>query len=106
MWKIKRLWKNNNDKREIKEIEYDKINREEYIIIDVRSRKEYLEQHLPGAINISLFNIKSEIKKIDQDNKKILLCCQSGIRSKRAASILEDMGYKEIYNLKGGIENI
>ena len=43
---------------------------------------------------------------IDNINSKILVYCQMGRRSEEAVVILEDMGYKQVYNLKGGLENI
>lgn len=107
MWKYLNMWKkdkNKKTKREIKEITYEEI-RNDYIIIDVRSRKEYKEGHINGAINIPLSNIKDEINKFEK-TEKILLYCQSGLRSKKGAKMLESLGYKEIYNLTGGIENI
>ncbi len=104
MWKKFSLWKNNK-KRNIKEVSFDDINLKDYYIIDVRSKKEFEEGHLNGAINIPSFNIKRNINKIDT-NKKILVYCQSGERSKKALKILEDAGVKNVYNLKGGIENI
>lgn len=106
MWKLLKMWKSSKAiKREIKEINYEEIQDNDYIIIDVRSKNEYLEGHLDGAINIPLSVIKDEIYKIPKD-KKVLLYCQSGSRSKKAIKILEDLGYCEIYNLKGGLENI
>ena len=104
MWKKFSLWKNNK-KRNIKEVSFDDINLKDYYIIDVRSKKEFEEGHLNGAINIPSFNIKRNINKINT-NKKILVYCQSGERSKKALKILEDAGVKNVYNLKGGIENI
>ena len=105
MWKSFNLWKNHKKiKRDIKEISFDDINLNDYFIIDVRSKKEYQEGHLNGAINIPLFNIKTNIDKINT-NKKVLVYCQSGVRSKKALKILEDLGIKNVYNLKGGLEN-
>ena len=106
MWKIIDLLKKDQKiKRDIKEISFDDINLKEYFIIDVRSNKEYLERHLNGAINIPLFSIKKDINKLNR-NKDILVYCQSGSRSKKAVKILEDIGIKNVYNLKGGIEKI
>ena len=105
MWKSFNLWKNQKKiKRDIKEISFDDINLNDYFIIDVRSKKEYQEGHLDGAISIPLFNIKKNRDKINT-NKKILVYCQSGARSKKALKILEDLGIKNVYNLKGGLEN-
>ena len=76
-------------------------------LIDVRSKQEYEEGHLDGAINISLYNIEKEIEKVVKNkSSKVILYCSSGSRSKKAKKILEDLGYNEVYNLEGGIDKI
>lgn len=107
MIKYLRMWKNIRDlknKRNIKDVYISEIDKSEYFIIDVRGHKEYLEWHINGAINMPLSDIRRKISNIDKQ-EKILLYCQSGIRSVRAARILERLGYEKIYNLKGGLEN-
>ncbi|MGN1269606.1 MAG: rhodanese-like domain-containing protein [Clostridia bacterium] len=77
------------------------------VLLDVRSKQEYEEIHLPGAINISLYNLKGEaIKKLPDKNKIIVVYCASGSRSKQAQNILEQMNYQNVYNLKNGINAI
>lgn len=105
MWKTMKKCKKN--KRNIKEVNFTDINLKDFLVIDVRSRREFGETHLNGSINIPLSEIKRNIKKYVKDkNRKLLICCQSGIRSARAVEMLESIGYTEAYNLKGGIENI
>ena len=106
-----KMWKNMKSnkkfKRYIKEVNLKEIDLNEYLIIDVRSRREFKENHLNGAINIPLPEIKRNIEKYVKDkNKKILLCCEYGARSMTAAERLEDIGYTQVFNLKGGLENI
>ena len=102
MWKI-----NNNAKRQIKEVELSNINLNEYIIIDVRSKREFREGHLPGAINVPLSEISKNIENyINNKQNKILVCCEYGVRSQKAIAIIERLGYTKVYNLKGGLENI
>ena len=99
-----RMWKKTN---RYKDIKYENINLIEYKIIDVRSKNEYSENHLTGSVNIPLSDIKQKIEKIvPNKDRKILLYCQSGLRSKKAIRILEKLGYNNLYNLNGGIENI
>lgn len=101
---IKKLWKSY---RQITDVEFSNINLGQYIIIDVRSRREFSEEHIDSAINIPLPELKKNISKyVDSKNKNILVYCQRGSRSKRAAQILNDLGYANVFNLKGGIENI
>ena len=113
MIKFNKLWKSIkacNDKkykRDIKQVNLQEIDISEYIIIDVRSKREYRENHLKDAINIPLPDVKQNIENfVTNKNKKILIYCQSGIRSAKAVEIMENMGYTQVYNLKGGLENI
>ncbi len=74
-------------------------------IVDVRQEAEFLEKHLPSAVNIALPDLKSEISKIPRD-KSILLVCKSGKRSQRAAEILSDFGFENLFQLQGGMSEI
>ena len=106
-----RLWKNikinKKYKRYVREVGLNDINLKEYIIIDVRSKREFEEGHLNGAMNMPLAEIKKRIEYyVKNKQNKLLICCQYGVRSKKAVQLLNDMGYTNVYNLKGGLENI
>ena len=76
------------------------------IIVDVRSSQEYDEGHICRAINIPEYKINFKIDKFLQDKEKeIVVYCSSGIRSKDAYKKLKKIGYKNVYNLYGGIDN-
>lgn len=82
-------------------------NNQNVVLIDVRSRQEFNEGHLPNAINISVYDIAKEIvNKVTDKNYIIILYCQTEKRSVKAKRILEKMGYVNIYILKGGIDSI
>ena len=111
MINFNKMWKTNNAckkiKREIKEIEFKDIDYSKYIIIDIRGKREYKEGHLSGSINIPLFELKRNISKYVLNKEELILVyCQSGIRSKKAACTLKGLGYINVYNLKGGLDNI
>ena len=73
------------------------------LIIDVRSKQEYEEWHVDGAINIPVWNIKEQIKMVEGNiQRHIVLYCSSGIRSKKAKQILVNMGYQNVYNVIDG----
>lgn len=77
------------------------------VIIDVRSIQEYNEYHLNGAVCIPLYELQSKISNIIEDkNQMIILCCQSGVRSKKAMKILEKIGYSKLYEIEGGLDNL
>ena len=72
-------------------------------VIDVRSIQEYNEGHLEGAINIPIYDIK-KIKDIIKDrNSIIIVYCSNGIRSKKAAKILNDLCYLNVYSINKGV---
>lgn len=91
------------------EKEIDEENLEEFIktgvtIIDVRSKQEYDEGHIDGAILIPEYEIKERIEEIVKNKEeKILVYCSSGTRSKIAQEELIKKGYKNVYNLKDGV---
>ncbi len=78
-------------------------NLDGFFILDVRSSQEYSERHLPAAKNIELRALKDHLTEIPK-NQKILLVCKSGQRSQRAAEILQDFGYSQMFNLAGGMD--
>lgn len=69
--------------------------------IDVRRVQEHANGHAVRTINLPLDTISREIDKVDPD-KPTYVICQSGYRSSIATSILENAGFKEIYNVTGG----
>ena len=72
------------------------------IIIDVRTIDEYNREHIPNAVNIPL----DQIENITYDkNTKIIVHCQTGIRSEEAVKKLANLGYTSLYNLDGGLLN-
>ena len=74
------------------------------IIIDVRSSQEYKEGHIDGAISIPDYQIKKEIEKqIPNKDELIVVYCATGHRSQKVQQILENMGYKNVYNVYEGI---
>lgn len=77
------------------------------ILIDVRSKQEYQEGHLPRAINIPEYEIQRRVQKeIPNKNQLIVVYCQYGGRSKNTYIKMKKMGYSNIYNLYGGLESL
>ena len=96
------LFKKKN--KTITALEFKIINNEKITVIDVKNKNKILSEIIPNAIHISVLNssFKSTINKLDQ-TKKYVVYCRSGIRSARACQIMEKLGFKNIYNLKGGL---
>lgn len=69
-------------------------------LVDVRSPQEFYEGHYDGAINIPLYEIEERILDVVNDkNSIIVVYCSTGQRSRKAQSILNSMGYTEVYNM-------
>ena len=82
-----------------------KKDKKDIIIIDVRTPSEVkAEGKIPNSILIPLGNLGEGISKIQNyRDKKIIVYCRSGNRSASASRILTSLGFKNVYNLQGGI---
>lgn len=74
-------------------------------IVDVRKNSEFDAEHVEDAIHYPLDYINEHINDLKKDNK-YYLHCKSGYRSMIAASIMKKAGYKDLVDIKGGIEAI
>jgi len=76
-----------------------------YVILDVRTREEFDQGHIPGAILIPDTQIKAKAEELLADkNQLILIYCRSGRRSKLAAQMLAELGYTNIKEFGGIID--
>lgn len=76
------------------------------ILLDVRSKQEYEEGHLPNSTFLCLYDLEKQVaNKFPDKSLNIIVYCSSGNRSKQAQKILEGMGYENVYNLKGGLNS-
>jgi len=74
-----------------------------YTLLDVRQPREYEESRIPGATLIPLPQLSDRLQELDPENP-VLAYCAIGGRSRAAAQLLAGQGFKEVYNLKGGIK--
>jgi rhodanese-related sulfurtransferase len=74
------------------------------VLVDVRTPNEFNTSHINKAINIDFENQSfiSEIKKLDTF-KTYFIYCRSGNRSGQVIAIMKNNGFKNIYELRGGI---
>lgn len=74
------------------------------VVLDVRTKKEYREGHIPGSVLID-FNaddFEQQVAKLDK-RKTYLVHCAAGGRSARASKKLDQLGFQKLYNLEGGM---
>ena len=91
---------------------YEQITQEEakqimdttngYILLDTRTREEYDQSHIPGALLIPHTEIaeRAEAELPDKD-QVILVYCRSGNRSKQASAVLAELGYTNVKEFGG-----
>ena len=77
----------------------------EAVIVDVREKDEWDEEHVPDAIHMSRGTIEVDIEeKVPNTNAMIICHCGGGGRSALAAESLQKMGYKNVRSMAGGFK--
>lgn len=84
------------------------------IYLDVRTEAEFRAGHVPGAYNVPIFtfdpargmianqDFPAVVDKVFPKDARIIVGCKSGQRSAQAADVLTRMGYRNLFNLRGG----
>src|SRR6266516_1632801 len=96
-------------KKNIREISPEdaapKLKRGEVMIVDVREKDEWDEEHIEGATHLSRGTIELDIEEKVPDPKALIIChCGGGGRSALAAESLQTMGYQNVRSLAGGFK--
>jgi phage shock protein E len=77
-------------------VDLSEVHRSGAMLLDVRTKEEYLAGHIPGSVNIPLQQLESRLASIPK-NKAVITCCASGMRSGSAKSLLQAKGF-EVHN--------
>lgn len=74
------------------------------VLVDVRTPDEFVEGHIPNALNIDVTNsnFQENIDKIERD-QPVYIYCRSGGRSGQAMSTMQEMGFTNLIELENGI---
>lgn len=78
----------------------DKIDLTKSVLLDIRTKYEYENGFIPGAINIPVDSLRERISELDK-SKTYYVICQVGLRGYIGCRILSQNGY-DCYNLSGG----
>ncbi|NLV61835.1 MAG: CoA-disulfide reductase [Clostridiaceae bacterium] len=84
--------------------EVSKLNKDDYILLDVRTEEEFIRGHVNGAVNIPLDSLRERISELDK-TKIIIAYCKVGIRGYIAERILEQKGFT-VLNVTGGYTEV
>ncbi len=79
-------------------------NNPNFVILDVRTPEEFADEHIENAINLNYYSetFRDELNKLDK-NKTYITHCRSGNRSGKTIDIMKELGFREVYNMVGGI---
>jgi rhodanese-related sulfurtransferase len=72
------------------------------LLLDVRSPKEYTDNHIEGAVNIPAPDLRTRYTELDPEMPTVLIC-STGHRSSLGASLLKQRGFKDVFNTAGGM---
>ncbi len=88
---------------EINEVTVEELAKNKHwVILDVRTDKEWQEGHVQGALHIELAKISARLNDLPK-NRPIAVICRSGSRSHKAAVFLQKHGF-HVVNVKGGMQ--
>src|ERR1041384_2791605 len=95
-------------KKQIKEVSVHEVNDKlnpanGFTLLDVREGDEWEQGHLDKAIFLprGFLEVKAD-KLLTDKNQPIVVYCAGGTRSAFAAKTLQDLGYKQVYSMRGG----
>lgn len=74
----------------------------DFVLLDVRAPQEYEDNHITGAINIPVAELRTRHEELNKEKTTVLIC-SSGNRSSLGVSILEQNGFNKIHNVAGGM---
>ena len=79
-------------------------NNPNFVILDVRTAKEFASGHIEDAINIDYYSrtFLDDLDRLDKV-KTYLVYCRSGSRSTKAFNLMKELGFQKVYGLEGGI---
>ncbi|MCP3033089.1 FAD-dependent oxidoreductase [Halobacillus sp. A1] len=83
----------------------ERIERGENLqIIDTRSPKQHEKSNVTGAVNIPLGELREKADQFQSDLPTVTYC-NKGVTGNAAQNVLQNKGFKEVYNLSGGNKN-
>ena len=81
------------------------MNREKAVVIDVCEPDEFARGHVVGAKNLPLGELEAKLSQVAKNKSNpVVMVCQVGARSARAAATAKKLGYENVQSLAGGLK--
>jgi len=79
---------------------------DEFLILDIRTPREFVAGHIKTAINLDFYekDFQEKLNQLDK-SKKIMIYCASGGRSQKALNQMKEMGFEYVIELEGGFRS-
>lgn len=94
------------EKLEVKTFQKELSASQNALVLDVRSEGEFQGGHLAKALNMNYNapNFADNMSRLDK-SKTYFVYCAAGVRSARAAALMRDAGFKNVLEMKGGLND-
>lgn len=80
------------------------INREDAVVLDVRSDGEFNQGHIVNAVNIPQKTVAEQLSKLEKyRSRPIITACRNGQSAAGVGNTLRKNGFEQVYNLAGGL---
>ena len=81
------------------------MNREKAVVIDVCEPEEFARSHVMGAKNLPLGQLEEKLAQLVKNkSSQVIMVCQVGARSARAAATARKLGFENVQSLAGGLK--
>jgi rhodanese-related sulfurtransferase len=87
---------------DVKTLENKLKNKENFILLDVRTDREYFLSNIEGSLHMPMNTISEKYTSLDKD-KETIVQCKSGVRSEKVCEFLLNNNFTNVKNLTGGI---
>ena len=79
--------------------------KQDFLLLDVRSKEEFEQGHIPGAVNIEHDQLNENIATLmPYTDKPIVVYCRSGRRAGKAIDKLTELGFNQLHHLEGDMQ--
>jgi rhodanese-related sulfurtransferase len=80
------------------------INREDAVVLDVRTDGEFNQGHIVNAVNIPQKSVQEQLSKLEKyRSRPIITACGTGQIAVGVGNMLRKNGFEQVYNLSGGL---
>jgi len=83
------------------------LNHSQAVMIDIRSTEVFHKGHISDSVNIQLSELqKPPVTRLNKfKGRPVIAVCEMGHQSEKAAQILVEEGFEQVYNLQGGMSD-